>query len=297
MSKRVIILGANGFIGSGLLKRFKEERDSEVLGFSSQDCNLLSLDSVKKALSNVSGQDVLVLAAAITRSRENTAESMMKNIQMVENTIKVVAQQRIAQAVFFSSVDVYGCLERKFPKNVLITEKFALKPDDYYGTGKVACEVLLQNELRDKGVDVLILRLPGVFGPGDGAQSLIGRFTQSIAQKGVVTVYGTGEDRRDYIYIDDVFQIVKSAIANRLNATVNLVSGQNYSIREIVDMISKAMDTPCRIEAKEVLDTENERIKNMRFDPAFLRQCLPDFEIHDLSWGIKRYLKSFVSTL
>ena len=290
MKKRIVILGTNGFIGNWLLKRFSSDQQFSVTGFNAQECNLLSPASTKDALSDLNRNDILIMAAAITRLKDNSLEAMMKNIQMVENLIRVISERPVHQFIYLSSVDVYGCLERKFiKKNQRITEQFELKPDDYYGVGKVACEFLLRNQLGDKKIALSILRLPGVFGPGDETKSLIGRFIQSITEEGKVCIYDNGEDRRDYLYIEDVYTTVRKCIEHRLNDIVNVVSGKNYSIREIVDLIKKTLDSSCQVEFKEAIDHENERIKNMQFDPEHLLAVLPDLKIHDLFWGIKCY--------
>ena len=75
MRKRVIILGSSGFIGSWLLKRFSSEGTYEAVGFSSQDCNLLSVPSIQSALSDLNSEDVVILTAAIARIKENSHNS------------------------------------------------------------------------------------------------------------------------------------------------------------------------------------------------------------------------------
>lgn len=293
MNRRIIILGANGFIGGWLWRRFSEGREYKTLGFSSADCNLLSAASLEQALADLHRDDVMVMASAITRLRANTFEAMLANIQMVENLCRFLMRRPVAQLIYLSSVDVYGCLERKFRRRkTLINETFELKPDDYYGIGKVISELILKNRLSDRGVAVTVLRLSGVFGPGDKQQSLIARFIQAVIQQGRVTIYGDGQDRRDYLYVDDVYTAVAKAIECRLQDTVNVVSGHSYSIVEIVGIIKSLTQCPCEIKFKKIEHPLKERIKDMRFDNAYLQKVLVGVSLHDLSWGIAQYLKA-----
>jgi len=291
MNKRVIILGANGFMGGWLLRRF-ETRQDHVLGFSSAECNLLSVQSIESALADISPKDVLIMAAAITRRRANTFEAMQTNIQMVENLSRVLVQHPVHQVIYLSSVDIYGCLEKKFKKkNILITEKFELKADDYYGTGKVVSELILKNRLGSKDTAVTILRLPGVFGLGDREESLVARFIKAVTEKGRVTIYGDGQDKRDYLYVDDVCAAAAEAVECRLDDTVNVVRAKSYSICEIVELIKAATRCSCEVEFKRIAPSQDERIKNMQFDNSYLRKVLPGLSVHDLSWGVAQYLE------
>jgi len=292
MNKRVIILGAHGFMGWGLFKHFSGEKKIQVKGLSSRDCNLLSPDSIEHALADLNQNDIVVMAAAVTRLRANNFESMLANIQMVENLCRHLVRNPIDHVVYLSSVDVYGCLEKKFKKkNTFINESFELKPNDYYGTGKVVGELIFKNQVEPQGTAVSILRLPGVFGPGDREESLIARFIKAVTEKGKVTIFGDGQDKRDYLYVDDVHAAAASAIEHRLNDTVNVVSGKSYSICEIVELIKSATYCPCDVEFKKVVTSQEERIKNMQFDNSYLRKVLPELHVHDLSLGISQRLR------
>ena len=286
-NQRIHILGANGFIGQALHKRFSEGR-YEVRGFSTQTCNLLSIDSIKKSLGDLNLDDVVVIAAAITRLKDNSFDAMMKNIQMMENLVTVLGQKNIRQCIYLSSVDVYGCLERKFIAKGPTTEQFALKPDDHYGIGKVAGELILRLGLDQTKTALAILRMPGVFGPGDQMKSLIGNLIKSIVEQGKITITGDGQDRRDYLYTDDLYGVVEKSILHQLNDTVNVVSGRNFSIVQIAEMLQK-IQGPFKIEFQPIKDSTNERIKNMDFNNAHLRKMLPDAQVHDLSYTIGKY--------
>jgi len=292
MNKRVIILGANGFMGGWLFKRFEDAKDYQVKGLTSRDCNLLSPDSLEHALADINQNDTIVMAAAITRLRANTFESMLANIQMIENLSRFLVKNPANQVVYLSSVDVYGCLEKKNKKkNALINEFFELKPDDYYGTGKVVSELILENQVGEKGTAVSILRLPGVYGPGDRDESLIARFIKAVTEKGEVTIYGDGQDKRDYLYVEDVYEVTVQAIECRLDDTVNVVSAKSYSICEIVELIKSVTRCSCEVEFKKVMPSQDERIKNMQFDNSYLRKVLPGLSVHDLSWGVSQHVE------
>ncbi len=294
MSKRVIILGKSGFIGGWLFKRFSEDKSFKVKGFSSQECNLLSLDSTEHALSDLKRDDIVIMAAAVTRTKENTFAAFLKNIQMAETVSRVLHDCPVRQLVYLSSIDVYGSLEKKFNiQKKRISECGKPNPDDYYAMAKVTSEFLLQSQLTKNHTALSILRLPGVYGPGDGGQSLIGQFIRSMTQEGKVSIFGDGGDRRDYLYVDDVYRIVKEAIRIRFDGILNAVSTKSTSVLEIAQLIKFLSGCECAITFEPVKDKENERIKNMRVSNSLLQRTFPDFRFRELAQGISVYLKFF----
>ncbi len=292
MTKRIIILGCRGFIGSMLFKKFSADEQYEVSGFSSQECDLLSSVSTRRALSDLKKEDVVIMASAITRLKENTFEAMMKNIQMVENITHVIVERPIKQFIYLSTIDVFGSLEKNSnSQNVKINEDCELAPDEYYGLSKMTCEFLLKKHLAGRGIHLAILRFPGVYGPGDCGKSLIGRFIHSAIKEGKIFIKGDGSDLRDYLYVDCVCAAVKEAIRAGLNKSVNIVSDKSYSIKQIAQMIQSALGKNCTIEYREEKHSDHSRRKHMQFDNARLQKILPGVKFSDLSRGISLYLE------
>lgn len=296
--KRIIILGAGGFIGWWLLKRSLEGQWDEVIGLSRENLDLMSWESVSAVLSSLTMEDVIILAAGIARFRANHFEAMQKNLRMTEHIVEILKLHPVSQLIYLSSVDAYGCLERHVPsKERVLSEATPLHPDDYYGIGKIACEKMFQDHLTRLHIAVSILRLPGVYGPSDQGRSTIGHFIQRITQEGRITIYGDGSNTRDYLYIDDLYQAVAAVIRFRLNDCLNIVSGRSYSLLEIVRMITEQAGCRCDINWKPRMNTDTERIHLMQFDPAKRIRLLPGVQVHDLAWGIKEYLQNIQKTL
>ncbi len=299
MKRRIIILGKTGLIGGSLFRNFSSSTDYEVVGFSSADCNLLSFDSAQKALEGLGSEDIVIMAAGITRLKEDTYEALEKNIRMVENLLRVVVPQAIRQLIYISTTDVYGSLEETFKHEssgpeIKMNEDFALRPDGYYAIGKVACEFLLKKGLCPKGTILSILRFPGVFGPHPCDRTALGRFIRSAIQEQKITIYGDGNDLRDYIYAGDVYAAVCEAIRTGFNGEVNVVSPRSYSIGQMAEMIQSYLKEDCSIELVDSPSREKEqpRLKRMQFDDTRLAESLPQLKIRDLSEGIGLCIKN-----
>lgn len=288
--EKIAILGASGFIGKRLFDKFSLYRDSEVKGFSSNDCDLLSMNNATDVLSDLTRNDVLVMTSAITRLRENTYDSMLKNIQMVENMSRMLVKHPVGQFVYLSTVDVYGV----YVKNVKISEKLEVNPNDYYAISKVIGEFLLKKECATKDIPLAILRLSGVYGPGDNGKSTIGAFIQSVVKERKICIYGNGKDMRDYVYVDDIYKIVNEAIMKKSNRTINVATGRSYSILQVVDMIKSLSPYKFQLEFGPRTIKDEKRIGDMIFDCSLLMEEFPNLQLMELREGISCYISYFL---
>lgn len=288
---RIVILGASGFIGKWLFDRFSLHTDLEVKGLSSDNCDLLSMHNVINALSDITRNDALVMTSAITRLRENTYNSMLKNIQMVENVSKVLVERSAGQFVFLSTVDVYGI---DIKRNVKINEKLELNPNDYYAISKIVGEFLLRKTCAKKDIPLTILRLSGVYGPGDKGKSTIAAFIQSVFQDKKIYIYGDGKDMRDFVYVDDIYKIINEAIVKKLSRTINVATGRSYSILQIVDMIKSLSPYEFQVEFRPKVIKGDKRIEDMIFDCSLLIEEFPNLQLTELKEGISRYISHWL---
>lgn len=291
LPERIIILGSSGFIGARILEKFLLSRNLTVKGFSSNDCDLLSADVVSEILSDLTLGDVLIMASAITRLKENSFNSMIKNIQMVENVCGVILKRPVRQLIYLSTVDIYGI---NLDRNTKISEKLRPDPGDYYALSKITGEFLFRKECNKLNIPLTVLRLSGVYGPGDKGGGAVRSFILSALNERKITIYGKGSDLRDYIYVDDVYEIINAAIGKRLNNTVNVATGRSYSIIQIAKIIKSLLPYKIDIEFMPKSGNLEKRAGDMIFDCAWLKSTFPGFKMTDLREGTSLYLSCFL---
>ena len=285
--KRIIILGSTGYIGKYLLKRFSGD-NAEVLGYSSSTCDLLSLEKAREVFSGFTKEDAVLMLSTTNRLDENTYGSMDKNIKMADNVSKLLQEYPIGLLVFFSTIDVYGVYLKV---NEIINEKSLPNPNDYYSVSKLASEYLLKMVCLKNNILLRILRLSGVYGPGDKARSTISILLDSAREKKEIQICGKGENLRDFVYIDDIYKIVNLSIKGSGAELLNVATGKSYSIIQIAEILKDALPYSFNIKfvANPGLNTEK-RVKNLIFDTTLLKNSFSGLNLTDLREGITLYL-------
>jgi UDP-glucose 4-epimerase len=134
---------------------------------------------------------------------------------------------------------------------------------------------------------VTILRLPGVYGPGDNDRSVVGKLVREIRDNHEVTIHGKGTARRDYVFIDDLCAIITRLLETRPRGTWNVAAGVSLSIREIASIIGEAAGTDFRTidgRAKPGRDFD------LVFDNSQLLSVLPGLCFTPFHDGVQAYL-------
>lgn len=256
--RRALVTGGAGFIGSHLVERLLEE-ENEVVCFDNLSTYYYGKeDNIKQCLpqkrfSFVKG-DVLdspsLLAAAagcelvfhlaaqpgVRYSLEHPEEVARVN---VEGTVGVLEASRRIDAkrlIFASSSSVYG-----IPRYVPINENHPTEPLSPYGASKLSAEGFCRNYVSLYGIDVVILRYFTAYGPRQRPDMAIRKFVSAALDGTSPTVFGTGDQTRDFTYVDDIVTgTLLAASASPANSTVlNLGSGTSVKVSEIVKLIGK----------------------------------------------------------
>jgi len=288
-AKRVIVLGASGFVGKYLFDEFSKAKELETIGFSSKELDLLSPRDLMGKLLDVTPGDVLIVAAAITRLKENTFNSMSKNIQMVENIANVIDEHPVGQVVYLSTIDVYGI---ELERGCKITEQTELAPNDYYAISKLTGEFLLKRMCGQRKIPLAILRLCGVYGPGDIEKSTIGTIVSAALRNKKITIYGDGKNLRDYVYVDDIYRIIRRIVTKRLNVTLNIATGRSYSIFNIAHMVQSLLPHYVSIEFKRKSGKKSvRRVRDLMFDISLFKKNFRGVQLKGIEKGVSDYLQ------
>lgn len=241
MKKNFLILGGNSIIGKKTVDFLKKE--NFVKSLSSKDCNLLKKKEVETLLGNLKKKYVLIIFSFITENKDSKS-IFFKNLEMMSNVADALDINRISKIVFISSIEVYG----QVPQNPIL-ESNKENPRNLYGLAKFTCEQIFKLKIISK--KLLILRLPGIYGYGDNFQSVIGKFINSAIKFKKITINSTGEDKRDFLNMDDFPKILNNLLLDNAFGIINVVSGKSHSIKYIAETISRYFKKQINISFKE----------------------------------------------
>jgi len=264
---RVAVTGGAGFIGSHIVDKLAKE-GAEVLvidnmstgqkaniedAISQGHVKLVQQDIIEPtALSNLirsfEPEAILHLAAKIS-VQDSVRNPLDVNNVNVDGTLHVLESARksdVDKIVMASSSAVYGDLP-SLPKR----EDLPVLPLSPYGASKLAAETYVQTYFRVYGLNTIVLRFFNVFGPRQSYSiygGVITVFISHLINRQPITIFGDGEQTRDFIYVKDVVQANILALCSDKGAgdVFNIASGTPTSINQLYQLVSKiiGLDQP-----------------------------------------------------
>ncbi|WP_277640126.1 NAD-dependent epimerase/dehydratase family protein [Wolinella succinogenes] len=258
MSKKILITGAKGFLGSNVAKHFKslgyETYGIGHGGFSVEESKEIGLDywkkddvSIKSILDFDQIFDVIVHcggSGSVGFSIDHPYDDFKKT---VDGTLEVLEYMRVynpnARLIYPSSPAVQG----EHP-DIPIKEEYIGKPASPYGYHKKIAEGLCQSYSEKYNLRVSVIRLFSVYGNGLKKQLLWDACRKIKNTKDEVVFWGTGEETRDFIHICDVLHLFNILIEKDGRfVLINGGTGNKYTIKNIVYMIRNLMNSSVNI--------------------------------------------------
>ena len=290
---RCLVAGASGFLGGAISRRLLGQgalvrgvRHTKLPTFHHQNLTWEQADlrDPTACQSLMKGIDFLFICAASTAGAKVIRETPMVNVtpNVIMNTYLLEAAHAayVKKTLFISSGAAYPTLgDRPLSEDDMFNGD---PPDVYFHAGwmKRYAELLCRTyaEKIQRPMPCVVVRPSNVYGPGDKfdwdrSHVTAAQLRRVIDRQAPVTVWGTGEDVRDLIYIDD---FVEGALAAFSVCDpyfcVNICSGKSYSVREIVET---AIELDGYQDAKLVFDTAKpSTIAKRTFSPNLARQRL-----------------------
>lgn len=248
----VLVTGGAGFIGShlceALLKRRYKVRVLDDLSVGKPenvpaDCefvqgNILDrtvLDSAVQGVTHICHEAARVtIRGSLEKFYEDAETNLMGTLQL----LKSAAKNKVHRFIYASSMAVYADSRQPVP----VDETYSQVPASPYGIAKLAAEQYVLMVGHELGLQPAVLRYFNTFGIRQTFTPYVGVITIFVTQlleKSGITIFGDGEQRRDFVHVSDIVKANLLALENEnaVNNIFNVGTGRGTSVNELAAML------------------------------------------------------------
>ena len=258
--RKVLLTGANGFIGHHLLPELKakdyevhttdmqgteKDKSKKNTPFNAHYVDLRDYETVNKIINEVSPDYVLHLAGitSIAKSYEDYNNTVGVNYSATVNLAEACRKQNnLSQFVFVGSSDEYGSALKSTDQK--ITEDTSMSPTSPYAVSKVNADMYLQYLGRAYDFPYTIIRPFNTYGRTDNNSFFIEKTISKMLSKEQSISLGDPLLIRDWLYVDDHVSGYMKVIGNKaaIGQAIQLCTGKGHSIKETAELIADMTD-------------------------------------------------------
>ncbi|MBI2067899.1 MAG: GDP-mannose 4,6-dehydratase [Deltaproteobacteria bacterium] len=254
-NEKILVTGGTGQLGSCLIEQLVEgglkpfvmgrriERspilqkllhDGKIL-FASVDL-MEEAAPIEDALRGFSPETLIHLGSVVDQ-RSDFFSSSRQTI-----TVNLIGMVHLLQSLpdlkmicYASTTSVYG-----IPEFLPIDERHPTNPVNTYAASKLAAEKYLTLFSESKGIPAALLRISSVYSElryAPELQRAIPEYLRAVRDGSDLVVWGKGDAKQDYIYIDDVISAILLSVEKRFNGLLNIATGESHTVQEAAERI------------------------------------------------------------
>ena len=264
-NKKILVVGAGGFIGGHLVKKLIElnneivacdikpkefwfqdfDQISNFYDFdmkNSENCFKITkeIDYVFNMACNMGGMGFI----------ENNKAQCMTSVLINTNLLRACVDNKVQKYFFSSSACAYNTTKQQktFIEGLREEDAYPGAPEDGYGWEKLFSERMCRHYMEDFGIEVRIARYHNVYGPygtyDGGREKAPAALCRKVAESKIkkddkIHIWGDGEQTRSFLFIDDCIEGTLRLFESDYFDPVNIGSDEQVSVNELVDIIEK----------------------------------------------------------
>lgn len=292
---KTYVAGHKGLVGSALCRTLKLRGCRDIITNTRAELDLLNSMAVEEFFRS-KRPDIVYLAAAkvggIYANNTYPADFILDNLKIQNNIIESAWRHGVKKLLFLGS----SCIYPKMAPQPLKEEYLLTSPleptNEPYAVAKIAGIKLCGALNKQYGTDYISVMPTNLYGPDDNYHKenahvlpmLLRRFHEAkIEQQASVVVWGTGNPRREFLYVDDMADacvfLMENFSSRDIGELINIGTGTDSTIREIAELV------------KDIVGYRG----NLVFDPTKLdgtpRKLLDVTRLHNLGWKHKTSLR------
>ena len=246
---KILITGGAGFIGSNLAKRLVNDGHTVVVFDSLLRGN--KLDKITYSKVEFIKGDTRDLEAVISASKncdlifhlaavlgvdivaDNPVETMDVEVIGTRNVVEAAFINNVKKIMYASTSGIYGhsAIESA------LTEEVLVDPRTSYAMAKRYNEIYLASHHQEKGLNVTSLRFFNVYGGNQDTRMVVPLFFEQAMENSAITVFGSGNQTRDFTYIDDTVEACVRLMDINGCHIINIANEAEWTITELSKQI------------------------------------------------------------
>ncbi len=261
MSQTIFVAGHKGMVGSAIIRQLKKDSFNNIIIADRNELDLTNQQAVNNFFAKHNIEQVYLAAAKVGGIYANNtypAEFIYQNLMIETNIIHAAHTNNVQKLLFLGSSCIYPkAVEHPMKEEALLTGVLE-STNEPYAIAKIAGIKLCESYNRQYGRDYRSVMPTNLYGKNDNFHpenshvipALIRRFHEAkLKNDPVVTVWGTGKPMREFLYVDDMAEasvyvmnlerVYFKQEVSALCSHINVGSGIDCTIRELVDLISK----------------------------------------------------------
>ena len=254
-SEKIFVAGHGGMVGSSIVRKLDSEGYKNLVLKTRQELDLLNQEQVKSFF-EIEKPEYVFLAAAkvggILANKSYKADFIYENLQVQNNVIYAAWKYGVKKLLFLGSSCIYPKLCPQPIKEEYLLSGPLEETNDAYAVAKIAGIKMCQSFNEQYKTNFLSVMPTNLYGPNDNFDlehshvlpALIRKFHDvKLGGASEVVLWGTGSAKREFLHVDDLADAVVFLMNNYDGSNiVNIGTGEDLSIKELAELIKKAMD-------------------------------------------------------
>lgn len=271
----IAIIGGTGFVGKCLtneliIKRLntnitiftRRKKRMNIDKINNSNVKYIEIDLIDKNtyFNHFNNIDIIYYLASDTipaNSWEAPLMEITENILPFITMMEVIKNKNVKKIIYLSSAGtIYGKSE------TTITENSKKKPFSPHGIAKLTIEHFLEHYRIKNNIQHDVFRISNIYGPGQDTSKglgIVNLIIENSLKNEVTSIFGDGKATRNFIFIDDVINILVHAPDFPINKSniLNIASNENYNLNKVIKLIESVVNTKANIEYKDSRMSDN----------------------------------------